>query len=173
MKISSQEEYGLRCLLRLAEAEEKGESLTIHDVAASEGLSPAYVAKLLAVLRHAGLIESARGRAGGYRLGASPADVRLGKVLAALGEPLFEEPAYCERHKGSEADGQCVHMGSCNLRALWHTLETWMRRALDGITLADLLRGEGHITDLLRKRLSDAVSEQVAELVPLGALTRP
>ena len=85
----------------------------------------------------------------------------------ALGEPLFEEAGYCERHKGSEADGQCVHLGSCNLRAVWHTLETWMRRAFDQITLADMLRGEGHITELLRKRLSEAAREPSADFLSL------
>ena len=56
MKITSQEEYGLRCLLRLAQ-EPYGRSLTIPEIAASEGLSAPYVAKLLGVLRQAGLID--------------------------------------------------------------------------------------------------------------------
>ena len=49
MKISSQEEYGLRCLLRLARGDEQS-SLTIPEIAHAEGLSAPYVAKLLAVL---------------------------------------------------------------------------------------------------------------------------
>ncbi len=57
MKITSQEEYGLRCLLRLARAG-SGRSLTIPEIAANEGLSVPYVAKLLSVLRQAGLIDS-------------------------------------------------------------------------------------------------------------------
>jgi Rrf2 family protein len=88
MKISSQEEFGLRCLLRLARAED-GHSLTIPEIAAAEGLSAPYVAKILAVLRQGGLIESVRGRSGGYRLAAAPVDIFLGSVLLVLGEPLF------------------------------------------------------------------------------------
>ena len=153
MKISSQEEYGLRCLLRLAGAEE-GHSLTIPEIAASEGLSSPYVAKLLAVLRHSGLIESVRGRAGGYRLARPPADITLGTVMMALGEPLYDDPGYCQRHAGTETDGNCVHHGGCTLRALWVTLEQWMRHTLDQITLADLLQTENNITDLLRSRLA-------------------
>jgi hypothetical protein len=64
-----------------------------------------------------------------------------------------------------------VHLGSCNLRAVWHTLETWMRRAFDQITLADLLQGEGHITELLRKRLAESAHEP-ADFVPLTLLTK-
>jgi Rrf2 family protein len=173
MKISSQEEYGLRCLLRLAQAEE-GQSLTIPEIAGSEGLSPPYVAKLLAVLRQAGLIESVRGRAGGYRLAGSAADIRLGAVLLALGEPLFDDPGYCQRHAGTETNGTCVHRGGCTLRALWLTLEEWMRHTLDQITLADLLQSAGRITELLRTRLAEAVLEPAVPLVsltPLGKLT--
>src|SRR5437879_8936452 len=136
MKITSQEEYGLRCLLRLASTEE-GPSLTSPEVAAAEGLSSPYVAKLLAVLRQAGLIESVRGRAGGYRLARPAAEITLGSVMKVLGEPLYEDPSYCQRHAGTETEGNCVHHGACTLRALWQTLEEWMRHTFDQITLAD------------------------------------
>ncbi len=172
MKITSQEEYGLRCLLRLAGADE-GLSLTIPEIAAAEGLSGPYVAKLLAVLRQAGLIESVRGRAGGYRLARPPADVTLGSVLMVLGEPLFDDPSYCQRHAGTETSGNCVHHGGCTLRALWQTLEHWMRHTLDRITLADLLQGQHRLTDLLRARLADAVLEpEGAPLITLTPLVR-
>jgi Rrf2 family protein len=170
MKISAQEEYGLRCLLHLAR--DATHSLTIPEIAAAERLSHPYVAKLLSVLRQAGLIDSVRGRAGGYRLAASPSDISLGSVLRVLGEPLFEEPAYCQQHAGMDSGGICIHHGDCTLRALWHTLEQWMRRALDGITLADLLQSEGQITELLRSRLADAVLETSAPLITLSSLSR-
>lgn len=170
MKISSQEEYGLRCLLRLAAAPE-GQSLTIPEIAGAEGLSAPYVAKLLSVLRQAGLIESVRGRAGGYRLAGPPADIHLGVVMSALGEPLFEDPGFCQRHPGTESDGHCVHLGDCTLRALWHTLEQWMRQALDQITLADLLQSEVQLTERLRARLAQVVNGPPA-MIPLPQLDR-
>jgi Rrf2 family protein len=168
MKITSQEEYGLRCLLRLARVPE-GQSLTIPEIAADEGLSAPYVAKLLGVLRQGGLIESVRGRAGGYRLTRCPADVTLGSVMQVLGEPLFDDPSFCDRHPGTEHD-RCVHLGDCTLRTLWGNLERWMRAALDRVTLADLLKGRGHVTDLLRSRLAEAVFEPAAELITLSPL---
>jgi|SRR6516164_5889145 Rrf2 family protein len=171
MKISSQEEYGLRCLLRLAGADE-GHSLTIPEIAAAEGLSHPYVAKLLAVLRQAGLIESVRGRAGGYRLAGLPGDIKLGSVLRVLGEPLFDDPGYCQRHAGTEVDGNCVRHGACTLRALWQTLEQWMRHTLNQITLTDLLQSEQQISELLRSRLADAVLEPTSNLVTLTPLSR-
>lgn len=169
MKITSQEEYGLRCLLRLAQADE-GQSLTIPEIAAAEGLSAPYVAKLLAVLRQAGLIESVRGRAGGYRLARGPSEIYLGAVMMALGEPLYDDPGFCDRHRGTETEGSCVHLSGCTLRALWQTLEHWMRRALDQISLADLLQSEGRITELLRSRLAEAVGEPPSGLITLGRI---
>lgn len=171
MKITSQEEYGLRCLMRLARAGD-GRSLTIPEIAADEGLSVPYVAKLLAVLRQAGLIDSVRGRAGGYRLAAAPEQISLGSVMTSLGEPLFDEPSFCNKHPGTETtDGRCVHIGGCTLRALWHTLEDWMRKALDRITLADLLQGEGRLTELLRARLAEAVLRPDDSPFPVISLT--
>src|SRR5260370_8079238 len=93
MKITAQEEYGLRCLLRLAQAAE-GQSLTLPDIASGEGLSVPYAAKLLTVLRQAGLIASVRGRAGGYRLARPPEHIPLRPLLLTLAEPLFAEPTH-------------------------------------------------------------------------------
>jgi Rrf2 family protein len=166
MKISAQEEYGLRCLLRLSQAEQQ--ALTLPELAAAEGLSVPYVAKLMAVLRDAGLIDSVRGRSGGYRLAKAPDDIGLGSLLLVLGEPLFDEPGYCERHAGVAGDGVCVHRGACSLRALWQTLEQWMRGTLNQITLADLVQNEGRITELLRSRLASTVFEEAANLISLG-----
>jgi Rrf2 family protein len=171
MKITAQEEYGLRCLLRLARAHGE-QSLTIPEIAAAEGLSVPYVAKMLSVLRQAGLIDSTRGRAGGYHLARSPAEVHLGSVMLVLGEPLFEDASYCAKHAGPEQDGACVHHDGCTLRALWQTLDQWMRHTLDQLTLADLLQNEGQIADLLRARLKIATFGAEPSLVALLPLSR-
>jgi Rrf2 family protein len=152
MKISAQEEYGLRCLLHLARSG-PGEGQTIQDIAGAEKLSVAYVAKLLAILRQAGLIESVRGRSGGYHLSQDPAEIRLGTAMRALGEPLFEDAVYCEKHGSPETGENCVHHEGCALRAIWQTLEQGIRQLLDQFTLADLLRDEPFIVDRLRTQL--------------------
>src|SRR5262245_43216804 len=110
MKITAPEEYGLRCLIHLGRVAE-GQSLTIPEVAAAEGLSQPYVAKLLGVMRQGGLIESVRGRTGGYRLARPASEIRLGAVMRVLGEPLFDGDGFCQKHSGTEAaDGNCVHL---------------------------------------------------------------
>jgi len=169
MKISAQEEYGLRCLLRVAKAEPA--SLTLPEVAAAEGLSVPYVAKLMGVLRQAGLLESVRGRAGGYRLAKAPEGVGLGSLLLVLGEPLFDEADYCQKHAGTSPNGVCLNHDGCTLKSLWQTLEQWMRQTLDQITLADLIRHEGQIAELLRERLATASLRKPSAQVPLPVLS--
>ncbi len=149
MKITAQEEFGLRCLLRLAGRGAEG-TLTIPEIAAAEGLSVPYVAKLMAVLRQGGLVDSERGRSGGYHLKSPAAQIGLGSVLLVLGEPLFDEESYCERHAGTHNDGHCVHHTACSLRGLWRALEQCMRGALNRVTLADLLQDEGRIPELVQ-----------------------
>src|SRR4051794_25568289 len=93
MKITAQEEYGLRCLLKVAQTP-AGESLTLQEIASAEGLSVPYAAKLLSVLRQGGFLDSVRGRSGGYKLAMPPVSIGLGSLLLTLGEPLFDEPSY-------------------------------------------------------------------------------
>lgn len=162
MKITAQEEYGIRCLLRLGRA---GAPLTIPEVAAAENLSAAYVGKLLTLLRQAGLVESVRGRTGGYHLSRSVSDIRLSEALLALGEPLFDDPGYCAKHAGPETTGPCVHTDGCHLRGVWQTLADYLRHILDQVTLQDLLTGE--VPALRRLR------DQIPREHPLLPLSRP
>jgi Rrf2 family transcriptional regulator, iron-sulfur cluster assembly transcription factor len=171
MKITAQEEYGLRCLLRLARVGE-GQALTIPEIAEAEKLSPPYVAKLLSVLRQAGLITSVRGRTGGYLLSRPAAEMRLGEVMRALGEPLFVDPGYCESHAGPDSVGVCVHNDGCTLRVIWQTLEQEIRRFLDRVTLADLLQGRQQIAECLRAALHSDTVEPLGTLLTLGLAAR-
>lgn len=171
MKITAQEEYGLRCLLRLARAGD-GQALTIPEIAESEKLSSPYVAKLLSVLRQAGLITSVRGRTGGYLLARPVGEVRLGDVMRALGEPLFDDPSYCERHASPDTGGACVHSDGCTLRVVWQTLEQWMRHFLDRVTLADLLQSQEQIAERLHAHLQAETLELSGDLLLLGTASR-
>src|ERR1051326_7981820 len=97
MKFTAQEEYGLRCLLQIAR--EPSGFGTIGEIAEREGLSAAYVAKLLMVMRKGGLVASTRGQKGGYRL-ARPADeITMDAVLEVLGGRLLSAD-FCARHTG-------------------------------------------------------------------------
>lgn len=138
MKLSSQEDYGLRCLLRVGRKGTTG-SVTIPELSRAEGISESNVAKMMRVLREGGFVNSTRGQAGGYAL-SRPADaINVGHVLATLGGRLYE-PSFCDTHAGVER--LCTHMPECSIRSVWRMLQTAVDQVLGRITLKDLLGTE-------------------------------
>ena len=142
MKLSSQEEYGLRCLLRLAREGETA-SLTIPEISQAEGISSFYAAKLMRILRRGGFVKSARGQTGGYALARPAGEIVVGEALAALGGRLFESE-FCDEHAGIEK--LCTNTVDCSIRSLWRTVQLVLDRVLSGTTLKDLMSTERDMT---------------------------
>lgn len=138
MQLTSQEEYGLRCLLQVAR-HTGSEPLSIAQIALAEGLSPDYAAKLLRLLRQGKLVESTRGAGGGYRLARPPAAITLWEAVQVLGNPFFPD-SFCATYPGQLDD--CVHTTDCSIRAVWSNVAGALRSLLEHITLADLSSGE-------------------------------
>jgi len=135
MKFSSQEEYGLRCLLQLARRGVQA-SITIPEISQAEGLSTANAAKLMRVLRLEGFVESARGQEGGYSLSRPAETIYVSDVLAALGGKMYE-PGFCDHYSGNE--DACAHSFSCSIKPLWSRVQAAIDQSLKGITIVDLL----------------------------------
>src|SRR3954451_18074212 len=99
MKITAQEEYGLRLLIRIAGCK-TADGLSIPQLSAAEGLSGHYVAKLTRLLRMEGFINSTPGYKGGYVLAMPASEININSVLKALGGTLFD-PSFCGSHAGN------------------------------------------------------------------------
>jgi Rrf2 family protein len=155
MKLSTQEEYGLRCLLRLGYAGEGG-SLTLSELSQAEGISVANVAKMMRVLRRTGFVRSTRGKDGGYTLARKPEEIHVGDAMAVLGGRLFDGH-FCDRHAGT-ADA-CTHVVDCSIRSVWRLLQQAVDDVLSRLTLRDLLRAEGEMGAVTpRRRMLRVVS---------------
>jgi len=148
MKLSSQEEYGLRCLLHLARIP-AGKSMTIPEISQAEGLSVPNVAKLMRVLRMSGLINSERGQSGGYMRARPAADIKVQEAIVVLGGHFFSAK-FCERHAGRQ--DQCAHAVDCSLRVLWNTMQGVLSGVLGKMSLADLLCTEEEMVAMLGER---------------------
>lgn len=142
MKFTSQEEYGLRCMLSIARLGDNA-SLTIPEISKAEGISAHYVGKLMRVLRSGGFVKAARGHVGGYTLSRTADRIKVGEVLAVLGGRLFE-PGFCTVHAGSEEE--CTNRIDCSIRSLWRAVQGAVDDVLGRITLKDLLRSEQELT---------------------------
>lgn len=141
MKFSTQEEYGLRLLLRIAKSDSSN-GLTIPEISEQEGISAANAGKILRMLRLAGFIESARGQTGGYHLTRPPSRIPVSEVLSALGGKLYES-GFCDLHAGIE--NICTNSIDCSIRSLWKTIQTMLDGVLDKLSLQDLLGKEQEV----------------------------
>ena len=166
MKLTAQEEYGIRCLLQLARHAGEPRPVTVREVAASESLSLAYVEKLLRVLSRGGLAVSIRGTRGGYRMTRSPEQVTLGQAIRALGG-FVTQSELCARFTGQ--DDCCVHLTDCGLRPVWATVSLHLERLLDSMPLSSLIQGERAIAS----RLDETTTSLNRCLVPLQTATPP
>lgn len=144
MKLSANEEYGLRFLVRLGYA---NEGLTIPEISQAEGVSTAYAAKLLRVLRQGGFVKAARGKDGGYTLARPAGEIVIGDVIQALGGRLFES-SFCESHSGQAAI--CTRSVDCSVRSLWRAVQVAVDQVLSNATLRDLLQNEEAMNSWVR-----------------------
>ncbi|MEM0994847.1 MAG: Rrf2 family transcriptional regulator [Bacteroidota bacterium] len=161
MKISKQDEYGLRVLLRIARAKEK-QGLSIPQLSELEGLSHPYVGKITRALRLSGLIKSTRGQKGGYILARAAAKISIKEAIDALGGQLFYN-GFCGSHAGQLK--LCTNSVDCSVRSLWKVLQYAVDRLFENIMLQDLIGEEEDAAHALEKQL-DRV------FLPLKVLTQ-
>ena len=147
MKITAQEEYGLRILIRIARCEDEA-GISIPKLSEAEGITGPYVAKLTRLLRQAGFINSTPGYKGGYVLALPASEININSVLKALGGSLFE-PAFCGTHAGSLKI--CTHSVDCSARSLWQLVQFSIDRVLNNITLHDLISSEEESAKILKQ----------------------
>lgn len=146
MKISAQEEYGLRILLRIARAGEQ-DNMSIPVLSNLEGLSQAYVGKITGILRKCGFINSNPGNVGGYILARPAHEININKVLKALGGSLFDA-GFCGEFTG--ANRLCTNSVDCSARSLWQMVQATVDHLLDQVSLYDLTASEEEASGLLR-----------------------
>jgi len=112
-----------------------GASLSLSGVAERQHLSLAYLEQIFLQLRRAGIVESVRGRSGGYRLARPAEQITVADVLSAV-----EEKTRMTRCMGEDGVG-CLGPDRCLTHNLWHALGEEIRGFLTGVTLGDVVSG--------------------------------
>jgi Rrf2 family protein len=155
MKITAQEEYGLRLLIRIASCRDR-EGMSIPQLSEAEGIGSHYVGKLTRILRMAGFINSTPGYKGGYVLARPSNEIIINGVLKALGGALFDKE-FCESHSG--ALRLCTHSVDCSSRSLWQMIQFIVDEFLDKITLYDLVNSEKDSARIFHELLARRAAE--------------
>lgn len=136
LRISKLTDYGTVVLAELAKG--RRGVLSAAEVASATGLGVPTVSKLLKTLAKAGLVMSTRGSRGGYRLARDAALITAADVIDALEGPV--SITECSAH-----DSRCDFESMCSVGGAWQRINVAIRRALDEISLNDLLRANSPI----------------------------
>jgi Rrf2 family transcriptional regulator, iron-sulfur cluster assembly transcription factor len=134
VELNTRGRYAVMAMADLAKYGADG-SLPLPAIAERQQISLAYLEQLFLKLRRAGLVESARGRSGGYRLGRPADAISVADVMAAV-----EEDTRMTRC-GGEAAKPCLPGQRCLTHGLWDALSGQIASFLESVTLQEVLDG--------------------------------
>jgi Rrf2 family cysteine metabolism transcriptional repressor len=140
MRFSKKSEYGLRALIELTAAYGQ-EPLRRHQIAARQRIPIVFLEQILLALKHAGLLASTRGAAGGYALIKAPSKVSLGRVIRILDGPLA--PIGCVSKTAYKKCHDCPYAKRpyCPLQDVMGGVRNAIADILDNYSLEDFIAG--------------------------------
>ena len=136
MKLTAKGRYAVTAVAALA-ARGAGARVSLRELSEEQGISLTFLEQLFARLRRAGIVESARGKSGGYSLSWAASDVTVGQIIRAVDETV--------RAQGCTPDMKtaCTGKGArCLTHDLWHALESHIGDFLSSVTIADVVEGK-------------------------------
>src|SRR5215510_9836041 len=133
--LTKKSKYGLKALLVLAEAAGRGPVL-VSDLADQQGLPKKFLEAILLELKRHGLLQSKKGKGGGYFLSRKPSEVTVGQVIRVLEGPLALIP--CVSQTAYMKCEECVNEQACGIRLVMKDVRDATARILDSTTLAQL-----------------------------------
>lgn len=133
MKLTTKGRYAVTAMADLAACGGRA-PVSLADISLRQGISVAYLEQLFAKLRRAGLVDSARGSAGGYSLAREPRDIRIAEIVAAVDEEI--RTTACAPGEGKGCQGGSAR---CLTHDLWDELARHIDIFLNTVTLDDVL----------------------------------
>ncbi len=158
--LSSKAKYALRAAVFLAARHAEDGWVLAADIAKAEVIPKKFLEAILVELRDSGIVDSRRGRHGGYRLALSPDRVAAGDVIRTIDGPLALTPCTSRTRFGPCSD--CVDPPLCALRPVLQKARDAIADVLDGSSLAQLAE-DGAGRTLKRRRRPSARQAQAAE----------
>jgi Rrf2 family protein len=137
--ISKKTKYGLKSLLYLARKYDQGPIL-ISDLAHEERIPKKFLELILLALKNNGILQSRKGKGGGYYLGKSPREISVGNVIRILDGPLAPVP--CVSRSAYAKCYECQDEWSCGIRLVMMDVRVAITNILDKTSLADMQEQE-------------------------------
>jgi Rrf2 family protein len=131
MMISTKGRYALSIMLDLAQHSGEDTYISLKDISERQEISMKYLEAIIAKLSKGGLVDSARGKSGGYKLNRKICEYKVGEILILTEKSLA--PVACV-----DCEQECAKAGSCLTRPMWNELNEVIMDFLNSKTLADL-----------------------------------
>lgn len=135
--ISKKTKYGLKALIYLARHYETGGPILIADLAREERIPKKFLEAILLALKNNGILQSKKGKGGGYYLGRHPSHITFGQAIRVMEGPIAPVPCVSETSyaKCTECDNEMT----CGIRLVMRDVREAMATILDGTSLTDVL----------------------------------
>lgn len=137
--LSQKTRYAIRAMQHLADRHGQG-PVRLADIAAAQNIPARFLTVILSELSRYGIVESQRGKDGGYRLALSPIDITYGDLIRVMSGSLALVP--CASRAAHEKCRNCVDEGECRTRALMLQVRDRTAELLDSIRLSDPIEPE-------------------------------
>lgn len=135
MNVTSKGRYALRIMIDLAQHRDEG-YISLKTISDRTKLSMKYLEMIVGNLKKAELVDSTRGKEGGYKLKKTPEEYSIGEILRCIEDNLA--PVSCIK----EGEIQCDRSGACLTVPMWKELDDITNAYLDTVSLEDLLTGD-------------------------------
>ncbi len=137
--LSKKTKYALKAVLYLARRYDAGPIL-IADLSRNEGIPKKFLELILLTLKNNGILQSRKGKGGGYYLGKPPREISMGKVIRILEGPVALVP--CVSETAHAPCPECLDERTCGIRLVMKDIREATAKILDGTSLADMLGRE-------------------------------
>ena len=144
--LSKRSKYAIKALLALAD-HERGEPVRIADLAREEQIPPKFLELILLGLKNQGILQSRKGKGGGYLLARDPADIYLGQIVRMFDGPLAPVP--CASQTAYVACADCPDEAVCGVHLAMKAVRDATAKVLDGTSIASLRRQMADVPQLI------------------------
>jgi Rrf2 family protein len=136
--------YGLRAVTALAK-NPSSTPVLIADLATRERIPRKFLELILLDLKRKGILQSKKGKGGGYNLSRAPSQISVGEIIRALDGPLAMLP--CVSQTAYQRCEECVDEFTCGIRHIMKEVRDATATILDGTTLENLVARGNHMFD--------------------------
>lgn len=144
--LSQRGRYALKAMLSVARSGIADHPKQVSAIATEENIPRKFLESIMSELRQAGLVDSRRGKHGGYRLTREPARITFGEIMRVTDGPLALLP--CVSQKFYRRCDDCPDEGACTLRRIMADVRHEVGEILDRTSLADAIAGDDPLASL-------------------------